>query len=319
MEASHREDELILAAQRMLDEHEAWENSNDQQMPESFLLAIDDCCTTWHAGDIPERCRSVLPTIERLTMHWREFETYASNREPIPRREFWESLGAIRNALTWAPPAVQEFYCETVQELLDQKVTPRQIALIYSHEGRGPFIVDGQPQPALVQREARTPGSVLPADFIHPRTVAEQAARARYSNFLAYRAKALKEAGGRQHGTEIAPHLAPVGPETVEDLIGQGLNDHQISITKSMPIDEVRRIREEPDAAKRRVPGDRATIPLASNVTDDEDAPEITDGQIADYLANNPTATNAEAAQTLGIETRRVAVARKKGQQRAAA
>ena len=317
MEASHREDELILAAQRMLDEHEAWENSDSQQIPESFLVAVDDCCTTWHAGDIPERCRSVLPTVERLTTHWREFETYASNREPIPRREFWEAMGAIRNALTWAPPAVQEFYCESVQELLDQKVTPRQIALIYSHEGKGPFMVDGQPQPALVQREARTPGSVLPVDFVHPRTLAEQVARARYSNFLAYRANALKESGHHQHGAEIAPHLARVGPETVEDLIGQGLNDHQISVTKSMPLDEVRKMREELDAAKRGAA--RGTIPFPSNVTDDEDAPEITDGQIADYLASNPGATNAEAAQTLGIETRRVAVVRKKGQQRAAA
>jgi hypothetical protein len=317
MEASHREDELILAAQRMLDEHEAWENSDSQQIPESFLIAVDDCCTTWHAGDIPERCRSVLPTVERLTTHWREFETYASNREPIPRREFWEAMGAIRNALTWAPPVVQEFYCESVQELLDQKVTPRQIALIYSHEGKGPFMVDGQPQPVLVQREARTPGSVLPVDFKHPRTLAEQAARERYSNFVAYRAKSLKECGNRQHGTEIAPHLAPVGPEAVEDLIGQGLNDHQISVTKSMPLDEVRRMREELDAAKRGAA--RATIPFPSNVTDDEDAPEITDGQIADYLAGNPTATNAEAAQTLGIETRRVAVVRKKAQQQRAA
>lgn len=315
-----REDLLISALQAVLDEWDTWQRSEAtgrEELPEPFLVALDDCCTIWESGDIPERCRSILLPVNRLTSHYKDFSTYVSSREPTPRREFWETLGELKNALTWAPPAVAEFYCESIAELMEQKVSPLQIALIYSHEGRGPFLVNGQPQPALVQREFRNPGSVLPADFVHPRTIAEREAAAQYTNFVALRAKQLKERETvRAASFAFTSAQLSTGPETVEDLLAQGLNDYQISVTKMMPIEAVQRERERWHAFKRRPDtGDRATIPFSPNVTahadGEDDAPAIPDSAIAAYIHANPAATNGEVAKSLGIETRRVAVVRK--------
>lgn len=324
-----REDLLISALQAVLDEWDAWQQSEAtgrEELPEPFLVALDDCCTIWESGDIPERCRSILLPVNRLTNHYKDFAAYVSSREPTPRREFWETLGELKNALTWAPPAVAEFYCEPIAQLMDEKVSPHQIALMYSHEGRGPFLVNGQPQPALVQREFRNPGSVLPADFVHPRTIAEREAAAQYTNFVALRAKQLKETQAVQEASlAFASAQLSTGPETVEDLLAQGCSDDQISRTKVMPIDAVRRERERWEISKRERweasrrgspnTGDRATIPFSPNVTahadGDDDAPAIPDSAIAEYIHANPTATNGEAAKALGVETRRVAVVRK--------
>jgi hypothetical protein len=327
-----REDELILATQLVVDQLRAFEQGESEQMSEPFMVAIDDCCTVWQHGDVPERCRPLLSIIERLTAEWRNFELYVSTREPIPRREFWTAIGEIANAITWTPPPVTDFYCESIAELFEQRVSAHQIATIYSHNGVGPFLVNGQPQIALVMREHKQPGSVLPKDFVHPRIVAEQEAAKRYTNFVAHRAQQLKaESAGRALVDDS--NLAPVGQEPIEDLIDQGVRDEQIAVIKRLPIEEVRRTRAVLEA--NRVAAQRGRAVPFPNVTDRDvaavptldaadfeadEAPQTvpTEAVILEYLANNPSATNSEAAKALGVDRRRVALARQQAEKAAA-
>lgn len=61
---------------------------------------------------------------------------------------------------------------ESVAELMAIGVTHHQVNVMYSHQGVGPFMMNGAPNISLIEQEKSHPGSVLGPTWQHPRYVA---------------------------------------------------------------------------------------------------------------------------------------------------
>lgn len=289
-----REDELVCAVMDLVDAKTAWQESEQEILSEEFLRVIQATIDTFSVGDMPFECRPLFPVVERLNIEFKAFELYMSGADKVPRHPFWSAISELENAMQFAPPSVNDQPIESIQELVSTGVGHRQIAVIYSHECKGPFMKDKQPLPYLVKQEISNPGSVLGKDFVHPRILAERERAVKYENHIAKRATAL-----RDNREAMEPETAlPVGVESIEELIVQGVTDKQIMTIKGCDLTAVRTVRNRMDAAKR---GEGSL----------ETTQEV-EGQIRAYIEANPDDKNADIAETVGATTKQVASVRQR-------
>lgn len=293
---STREDDLVCAVLEVLDRKAEWQASGETRLSEPFLTAVDKMFETFAAGDTPRDCYALRQIVERAQAEWRDFEFYVSAVDPTPRQPFWRAIGELDNALAFVPPQIEDFVVESLQELHAAGVSDRQAALIYSHDGIGPFMTPGpnpQPLPNKVKQERQQPGSVLPTDWVHPKIVADRAKAAQYSNRLAMRAQQLRDIGavsGPAIAAGVSDTAYPVGPETIEELLEQKVPDSQILLIKRCTLDDIAQVKAK----------------LAA------EAAATVDSQVAAILAKSPDAKNADIAAEIGCEVKLVAAARRK-------
>jgi hypothetical protein len=347
-----REDVLLTACQAILDGLDAWEQAeqesespNPQPFSDDLVIAIDDAILQFTSGDLPHNCRGLAAVVDTLDAAWQEFAQVASRRNPVPGPRFWQAIGSLRSEFEFKAPPVTDFTVEPVGELVAQKVSYNQIALIYSHNGQGPFMRAGQPAVELVKREIANPGSIIGPDFVHPRTAFERQQADRYTNWVAQRAEGLRARAAAEAAAGTTAG-ATAGRETIAELIAQGLSDHQIAKIKLIPLGEAIAERARIAANRRAIDDGRADGLQAATAADTNaegeagasinsspandnakqsgrpgrpgrppknataTATETTDAEIAEWLADNPEATTAEAAAALRVEPRRIAAAR---------
>lgn len=298
---STREDTLVCSVLEVIDQSKAWKASDERQLSDELMGAIDDCILLFETGDIPADCKDLFRIAERMKKEWEDFEQYVSGREPAPRASFWKCINEMETAITYAAPPVSDFYIESIETLVRQNVSHRQIAIMYSHDGKGPFMTPGnppQPNIKLVVQEIEKPGSVLGDDFEHPRLTCERDIARRYENRLARKAEQLRS----QKAEFEAEDTAPIGPESIEELIRQGVHDNQIMTIKRCTLDEILQARERMHAAKNG--GSSQSTPTVNDAEAEE--------QIAEYLTQYPDAKNADIAKSLNVSARAVAAARRK-------
>ena len=292
---SAREDDLIIAVLDTLQQRAIQLNSEEPQLATEFMTAVGTMIDTFQNGDIPRDCLSLFRQVEKLKAEWDDFEMYVSPKEPRPRNPFWLILNEIENELTYAPPQVNDVPTESVAELKKQGVTDYQICTIYGHEGKGPFMKNGLPQPHLVRAEMARPGSIIPKEFEHPRLAGEREKAAKYRNPVAQRASELREERSARIIEEAAPP-APIGAESIEELLLAGVPEVQIVKIKQCTMAEI-------GEAKLRVQAQQNGEPSPAELAD-------LNAQIVEWIGANPDAKNAEIAEAIGCGAKLVAKVR---------
>lgn len=229
-----REDRLLDVAERFIEVHSAWsDDQNAKKITEDYEEALLDMVATFASGDMPAAVRPLDAAVSALSDEWIAFAGdpvteragYVTQANPHPKSTFWAAVARVREALKGAT-FTQPVILESIPQLVAQKCTNLQICEIYAHEGKGPFMVRGVPRPDLVQREIETPGSVLPPGFVHPRESARQ------------EQEAASEA--RREQRRLSREAArPPCPESIEDLLRQGLTVAQCCATAEVTAAEV--------------------------------------------------------------------------------
>lgn len=196
-----RSDVLVASVLNVCKLRDAWMESGAPRISNDFVEAMDELTAVFDDGDIPADCRVLFNEYPQLREEWRRFGDYASDRNPAPVQGFWNILTAMENYLLDHADDFEAPPMETLKELMEQKVPYRQIAIMYSHRGKGPFMRKGVPMPHLVKRELDKPGSVITADmreggslegaYIHPAVTERLAAGRRVEKRLIQRAARL--------------------------------------------------------------------------------------------------------------------------------
>lgn len=257
-----RDTELVDVAKRFLQVHDAWAASPDATLTEGYEQAADILFRAFEDGDLPEQCRSLAGAVDYARAQWQSFQGYRSLLKPLPREAWWVAVEQIMKAVS-AADVDEDRPLEPVAMLLKQGVGVSQIANhIYGHHGTGPFLKNGVPQPHLVYQEGEKPGSVLGADWVHP---SEQARRDQ-------REAALKQ---RISQTRALSRKHADAPESLEDLLQQGVSFKQIAQMKGVSMEAV--------AAKARELGlevepQTNPIPVPGQQTDQLPADADSDG-----------------------------------------
>lgn len=183
-ERSPREAELIAAVAVLGAEYDRWAELPTEEPPTAALERTAEAfIDVAAAGDVPAACRDLVANAADFAHLWREYANGAYDpRTGMPDRCVWRALEAVRKAAAGAVSFVPR-RPEPVAVLLKQGVPHRQIALyIYGHDGKGPFVgPNGQPLVELIEREGEKPGSVIPADWVHPSETAKVASFRRES------------------------------------------------------------------------------------------------------------------------------------------
>jgi hypothetical protein len=221
-----RETELVEVVSRFLQVHNAWANSPTENLTEEYENAAEIMLRGFESGDVPERCRALLGRVDYARSQWQSFQAYRSKLHPKPRDAWWSAVEALLKEVEGLA-VDEERYIEPVYLLLEQKVGVNQIAHhIYGHNGVGPFLKNGVPQPQLIYKEGREPGSVLGADWVHPAEAERRAAR------KAYLAQRLEQ-------TRALAKAHADAPETIDELLEQGVGVKQIAQMKGVSMNDV--------------------------------------------------------------------------------
>lgn len=129
---------------------------------------------------------------------------------------------------------------ESVQDLLESKHGGWQIARMYGMRvdglDTGPFFTEhGTPDEARILQEARSPGSVLGEDWVHPRYQKWQEDQEKKVSVLQERLQPFAEI----FLWSDKPEPAPEDPDTIEELLRQGQYPSVIARVKKVSLEEV--------------------------------------------------------------------------------
>jgi hypothetical protein len=191
--------------------------------------------------------------------------------------------GAVK-AFALARHAIDEASAERLEPvsvLLEQGVSHAQIGLqIYGRRGQGPFVQqNGDVDVALVEKEAREPGSVVPADWVPPW----------HLEALARRQAQLNEQLALLDRMEAARHYDD--PCTVEEMLLQGAFVQQIERAKGVSRDDVL-------TTAKRLGIDAIDGPGYRTGTDDSAGPESEE----EFDEDTAEIADREAVKRLAIE-----------------
>lgn len=267
--ATDRQSVILEAVDHMLRVHDAWEadpkapDVPSQALEDAILQAIDTC----EHGDIPAQCRELCTVaMPRLRFEWDQYATEDARRQDgSPTARFWAAFKAVISARKGAVPFVPK-RVEPVRELIRQQVGYDQIARhIYGYRGEGPFLrADGSIDIDAILREADKPGSVVPADWMHPLEAQRKRDFEQTSEFR------LTTATARENG-DNEPKTS-VDRATIEDFLLQGAMPHVIANVKAVPLSEVLAVQSrmlsegklKPEGAEEAAPTPEAAAPTTS-------------------------------------------------------
>jgi hypothetical protein len=155
----------VTATDRMLAVHDAWVANPDPQYkdipPREFEEACEALFDAIVGEDIPAEMRDLVRAIETFQTQWQLYAGGAREHDGRPKGSLWRALRQIiKDRLQTSELRPKK--PEPVHELLRQNVSPNQIAqAIYGWKGVGPFLKDGVVLYDLIDKEAKTPGSVI--------------------------------------------------------------------------------------------------------------------------------------------------------------
>lgn len=203
-------------------------------VPHALSVQIESAAITCReVGDVcPGVCVPLQSAIWRVQEEHRGYVT----REPgkirlengAPGPGFWGALKAVILARVESEPSIIEVL-EPVSVLLKQGVSYAQIGTqIYGRGGVGPFIQPtGDVNVALIEQEAKEPGSVVPADWV-PLWEIESLKR---------RKAAIRSPLDAFSAMETAKKYDD--PATVEELLREGAFVQQIERAKNVTREHV--------------------------------------------------------------------------------
>jgi len=284
-----READMLAAVDSFLATHQAWVDDVDaEQLTVEYEEAIADVVSEFASGDVPGRCRALAAAVGTLATEYEAFQGYVTQLKWQPRNSFWAAVEGVLKARAGATARPRRTI-EPVRELIRQNVPMNQIALfIYGHEPYegatrvGPFLENGIPRHDLIRLEAEKPGSIIQEGWVHPseqhRVSEDEARAARCLQRLAEKLQARPDA-----------------PESVEQLLNQGVYSSQIAMMKNIDIGDVYKAAEalgitpteRPDLHAMRGPMDTPLDPQVEKQLDArhvEPEPETEGGEVAAEL-----------------------------------
>lgn len=178
-----RVQQLNAAVDRVRTEHDKWQKDPEQTTAPSraMLDSMVDMFECFHAGPCPQSHLRLHNAVVAFSLKYSEWDDEATGD---PRPGFWSALRELfsnRDRLKVSPPGPMRS-CKSLRE---QKMTDSQIAFdVYgfrtsdgttfdpeSDRYAGPLLTEsGQLDPQKLEDEIEKPWSVIPKDWISPRT-----------------------------------------------------------------------------------------------------------------------------------------------------
>ena len=227
---SERREQLLHAVDHLIEVWNQWSADSDlNYITREFEEAVDDCLLVFAHGTIPGDLRSMTHSVDTLAEHWQAW--HKRNEETagkvlLPGNGFWAALEEIAAARHKSEqPTVR--HLESIAQLDAQKVPDAQICRIY-----GFTTADGHPRMDILQQERAEPGKHTgPGTGWKPPHQRRQEEKNRRHD------EALERV--RQNRAAKIRHLQRVAPETIEELVGQGVSGNQICRMKKIDRDEL--------------------------------------------------------------------------------
>ncbi|MBS0207087.1 MAG: hypothetical protein JSS49_29780 [Planctomycetes bacterium] len=220
-------DEILRRIQRWLNDAHA-----EPILPEDVGLAIRSALLVCDSGEVPDCCRDLavvaVPRLELELLGYQQRDLGKFRPENgAPGPSFWAASKAVATVRAEADaPRTEQL--EPVHVLVSQGVTYEQIARhIYGRRGVGPFLQsNGALNTALIEQEARQPGSVIPEDWVPPW----------HEETLQRRRRDLSLKLQAYDWQEVAKKYDD--PATVEELLRDGAYIQQIERAKGVSREE---------------------------------------------------------------------------------
>lgn len=249
--AVDRETEIKSAIKTMLDARRKWSQSDDQFFPAWLEDAISAALNIILNGDVPLSCIKVHAACVRLADAWGLIVTEGEGLDQktgIPGRQFWVLFDAVET-LVKSMEVAKHRHLRPVKELLEEYKNDGGRKWLYiardygwldktgeDHVWKGPFFKNGNVDQYAIEKEAREPGSVVPAGW-HPEDENEKNRK----NIIADSGSALARI--RQHlKSQGKVQDTPEDPATIEELLRQGQFVSVIARVKKVSEEEVREV-----------------------------------------------------------------------------
>jgi hypothetical protein len=229
-----RTTELLSIVSAATSARTQWINSDSTYVTEVFESEIEELITGFRQGDIPAPTRKILEQVARLKIHWEEWQDRAmrtGDATELPGNDFWLVMDEIENSHQRIMDPPKRKPLETIAELEKQEVSDYQICLIYEW-----MDAQGTPEYWKLKEERDEPGKHINDDFVDPAVTQRELRKREQGHITAERNAKLKaklEASNRE------------SPETVEELIEQGITARQISLMKNIPVIEINKIADD--------------------------------------------------------------------------
>ncbi len=285
-----RRKELLTPIDTLLAAHCEWQETDNPEISPELVARIEDAIAVWSGGDMPGDLLSLYSKMQALNEAWTDAVMRADDPEHIQTAKavmFWKALDVVRGIREKAEEEdTAEFRpLESVAMLTAQKVPDQQICWIYRAawpEGAktGPGLWDqrkNRPLLQLLEKERVTPGSVIGPDFV-PWYVAQRKVDAVRRKAAADRAEAVRQ-------DRIAKLTKPC-PETLAELVGQGVSLSQIARMKKTTKAA---IRKQCVAEGLPIPPEQYDAPRSDFAPEPNEAQERIDKAARPPLAKTPS------------------------------
>ncbi len=228
MEGAERRGFLLAIVENATKAHRAWAEGGDTHLlPEDNLYQRFD--------EISGQSRFVnrvhASDLERLILdfggHWRAFVSAQQQNMDVgmlPGENLWAAWEALDGErFTSTAPELKDI--EPIEQLVTQKVSDRQICLIY-----GFLRPDGSPDFRVLREEKTSPGKHTGAGWVAPvnKGIVEQIKMAEID----------REAVRRRRNAKVSAANTPA-PESIELLVADGVSCEQIAKMKKTSTDAV--------------------------------------------------------------------------------
>ena len=220
MSERERATHLLAVVDNVLTKRREWIESDSPYVTEDVETAVDELVEVFSGGMVPGNCRAIEEQVGQLGRFWRVWkdEVAATGLTTIlPSNDFWKAIERVAELREAAKPRPKR-RLETIQDLaVVQKVPAYQICDIY-----GWMDENGQPESWKIAEELATPGKHTGPEsgWVDPgekkRLEAEQKRAAIVARLAAKQAAKIERANRK-------------APESLEDLVGQGVPIYQIA------------------------------------------------------------------------------------------
>jgi len=231
--------EVLHHVDELLRQLEAWASLSPPEpiLPSRVEIWIEQAAAT--CLNAPALLNGLRSAVEKLLIEFRRYNTRAAGAfqaDGGPGSAFWTAAKAtklIRIELETPKPATRD----SVRTLREQGVSNQQIAFsIYGFREKGPFVFeDGSIDERLLDKEAASPGSVIPRDWVSDweRDVCKAAQQKMSATLPIY------------DRVEKAMTTRYEDPDTVETLLKKGAFVQQIMKAKHVTRSQVLAIARE--------------------------------------------------------------------------
>lgn len=233
-------DDFRDAFGRWLNDDRSDEIEEDGPLADALEMMVAVC----RAGHTPEQCLPLAVAVQRIGVEWEKYnagEWVEPLRTPMP--SFHAAVTAIEEARKEAEPPTKRDRPD-VAELIEQKVSMRQIAIMFGYRNpttklwTGPFFINGAHSESLIRQEAKEKYSIVPEDWESPADVEK---RRRFAEDMEARLTRIDRRANDSRAKAGKKKIRPTEKDVVEYL-SEGAYESMCVKRWEITADEVRAI-----------------------------------------------------------------------------